>query len=84
MFLQEKHRNKKYVEQYALIMENSKKQGRIYVVPDLGWSSQLSPICETMSLAEYILMVSWPPIPKDIQEPSHGRVFHKSFALFMW
>ena len=58
MFLQEKHRNKKYVEQYALIMENSKKQGRIYVVPELGLSSQLSPICETMSLAEYVLMVS--------------------------
>ena len=28
---------------------------------------------------EYILGVSWPPTPKDIPEPSHGRVFREKF-----
>ena len=31
-----------------------------------------------MSL-EYISRVSWPPTPKDIMEPSHGRVLREKF-----
>ena len=29
---------------------------------------------------EYILEVNWPPTPKDILEPSHGRVFREKFC----
>ena len=28
---------------------------------------------------QYILGVSWPPTPKDIPEPGHGRVFREKF-----
>ena len=46
------------------------------------WVAAESPILslvEPMSLAWVILGVSWPPTPKDIPEPSHGRVFCEKF-----
>ena len=32
---------------------------------------------------EYILRVAWPWTPKEIPEPSHGRVFCEKFRTIM-
>ena len=34
----------------------------------------------SMTTLEYISGVSWPPTPKDIPEPSHGRVFREKIC----
>ena len=38
-----------------------------------------TPLREAWVSLEYISGISWPPTPKDIPEPSHGRVFREKF-----
>ena len=47
--------------------------------PIIFWIYCYSERSGELGALQYILGVSWPPTPKDIPEPSHGRVYREKF-----